>query len=163
MTYTVKPFGKLKNYRAFPKATRGGSTIAFASKKESPLQGQVQGLKAAKGEERLARGLDKRMGKGSVLGYYFRSSPGLTKGVSGWKELDFEVFSLHGTIAISVMGADFVHRGEAKRSQDTINELMLMQRLGNLGRPVKSIEHVFDYELKDQDSAEKVLKRLLGA
>ena len=159
----MKSFGKLPRPKRFtpPTATRGGNTSAFQRKVEEPLSGNINGLKAAKGEERLARALNKRMKAGTVRTFYFRSSPGMQKNPANqWKELDFEIFTLSGTIAVSVEGAAFVHRGESKREQDKLNEIMLMSRLAKLGRPVAKIERVFDYELKDQDGAEKVLKRL---
>lgn len=158
----MKSFGKSPTPRTFkpPKATRGGNPSAFEKPKEEPLSGQINGLRAAQGEERFARSLNKRMKTGTVRTFYFRSSPGLPKGISGWKELDFEIFLTSGTMAVSVEGAAFVHRGESKRNQDKLNELLLMERLAKLGRPVAKIERVFDYELKDQDGAEKVMKRL---
>lgn len=159
----MKQFGKFPKQRTFnpPTATRGGNTSAFERKVEEPLSGKINGLKAAKGEERLARALNKRMKSGTVRTFYFRSSPGMQKNPANqWKELDFEIFTLSGTIAVSVEGASFVHMGESKREQDKLNEIMLMSRLAKLGRPVAKIHRVFDYELKDQDGAEKVLKRL---
>jgi hypothetical protein len=155
-------FGKLRPKRfTAPKATRGGYKGFFETKKEAPLTGKISGLKAAQGEERLARALDKRKKQGTVRQYFFRSSPGMPKiAAAQWKELDFEIFTLFGTIAVSVEGASFVHMGESKRNQDKINEMLLMERLAKLGRPVRKIERVFDYELKDQEGAEKVAKKL---
>lgn len=158
----MKQFGQKPRKKRFtpPKATRGGYTNFFNKEPETPLTGEINGLKAAKGEERLARALKKRMKAGTVRNFFFRSSPGLRKGQPGWKELDFEISTTFGTVAISVEGADFVHRGESKRNQDKLNELLLMQRLAQIGRPVSKIERVFDYELKTQADAEKVLSRL---
>lgn len=155
-------FGKPPRKRRFtpPKATRGGYSGFFNKEPETPLTGQINGLKAAKGEERLARALNKRIGKGTVQSFFFRSSPGLAKGMPGWKELDFEISTPHGTIAVSVEGADFVHHGESKRNQDKLNEMLIMERLAKIGRPVPRIERIFDYELTTQADAEKVLKKL---
>jgi hypothetical protein len=155
-------FGKPPRPKRFspPTATRGGGYGFFAKEVEEPLTGEVHGLKAAKGEERFARVLNKAIKKGSVRSYFFRSSPGLEKGQPGWKELDFEIETTSGTVAVSVEGADFVHKGESKRNQDKINEMLIMARLAKMGRPVPRIERVFDYELTTQADAEKVVKRL---
>lgn len=161
MTYRVKSFGNLKPKRFTPpKATRGGYTDFFARTPEKPLTGQINGLKAAKGEERLSRAIDKGRKNGYVLGYYFRSSPGIPKGDVGWLELDFEIQTVHGTIAVSVKGADFVHRGESKKNEDKLKEIKLLDRLRRIGRPVPKIETVFDYELKTQADADKVARKL---
>jgi len=158
----MKKFGQFPKPRRFtpPKATRGGNTSFFQREPDENLTGQVNGLSAAKGEERLARALNKRIKAGTVRSFFFRSSPGMRKGQPGWKELDFEISTVYGTVAISVEGAEFVHRGESKRNQDKLNELLLMERLEMIGRPVSKIERVFDYELKTQKDAENVLKRL---
>jgi len=157
----IRDFGRLRKKRFTPpKATRGGYTDFFAKETEAPLTGEINGLKAAKGEERLARALNKLLKIGRINGFYFRSSPGLRKGMPGWKELDFEISTLWGTVAISVEGAEFVHKGESKRNQDKLNEMLIMQRLAQIGRPVRNIERVFDYELKTQADAEKVLRRI---
>lgn len=157
----MKSFGKLPRSKFTPpKQTRGGNTSFINREKERPLTGEINGLKAAQGEERLARVLNKKIGAGSLRGFYFRSSPGLPKGLPGWKELDFEIFTLSGTVAVSVEGASFVHHGEAKRNQDMINELLLMERLRMLGRPVPRIERIFDYQLKTEADAEKALKKI---
>lgn len=156
----MKSFGKLPRSKFTPpKQTRGGGWNPD-KKQERPLTGQVNNLKAAAGEERMARVLNKKINAGSVRGFYFRSSPGLPKGIPGWKELDFEIFTMNGTIAVSVEGASFVHRGESKRNQDLINELLLMERLRKLGRPVPRIERIFDYQLKTEADAEKALKKI---
>jgi hypothetical protein len=158
----MKTFGKPPKMRRFTprKATRGGYSGFLNKEPEAPLTGEINGLKAAKGEERLARALNKKIGKGTVQSFFFRSSPGLPKGVAGWRELDFEVATTHGTIAISVEGASFVHLGETSRNKDKISEMLIMERLAKIGRPVPRIERVFDYELKTQADAEKILKRL---
>jgi len=124
------------------------------------LTGKVKDLKASQGEERIARVLYKKIQRGQVRDFYFRSSPGIPKGIPGWLELDFEIFSTHGNIAISVQGASFVHRGESKRNQDAINELLIMDRLKKLGRAVTKIHKIFDYELTTEEDAEKALKKV---
>jgi hypothetical protein len=108
----------------------------------------------------LARVLYKKIQRGQVRDFYFRSSPGIPKGIPGWKELDYEIMTPHGNIAISVEGAAFVHRGESKRNQDKINELLLMERLKKLGRAVAKIHRIFDYELTTEEDAEKALKKV---
>lgn len=133
--------------------------MAFETPEEAPLSGQVHGLKAAKGEERFARALEKRIKKGIVLSYYFRESPGIAKGAPGWNELDFEIFTIFGTIAVSIKGAGFVHKGESSRNKDKLNELLLMDRLSKIGRPVSEIKSVWDYELNSMDEVERIMRR----
>lgn len=158
----MKKFGTSPKPRKFspPKATRGGNYGFITKEKETPLTGKVNGLKAAQGEERMARVLEKKMQAGVVKRYYFRSSPGMPKGTPLWRELDFEIFLPSGTIAVSVEGASFVHRGESARNKDKISELLIMERLAKLGRAVPKIERVFDYELTTQKDAEKAVKKL---
>ena len=95
----IKKFGSYPKKQKFsPKpATRGGYTNFFNKESEVPLTGEIHGLKAAKGEERLARALNKKIGAGTVRSFFFRSSPGLAKGQPGWKELDFEISTFFGT------------------------------------------------------------------
>jgi len=107
----LKNFGKRPRKKSFspPKATRGGFKGAINKEPEMPLTGMVQNLKAAKGEERLSRTVYKAMNKGLVTDFKFRYSPGLKKGMPGWKELDLFVVTPARPIAISVLGASFVH------------------------------------------------------
>ena len=139
-----------------PRQTRGGSKTFIDRPKEVPLTGLVQGLKAAQGEERFSRTLNKGVNKGLVRGYYFRSSPGLPKGIQGWKELDFLVFGTHDIKAISVKGEDFVHKGEVARQQDRLNELIILSRLAAEGIKLDKIISIPADKLVDQEQSDRV-------
>ena len=76
----------------------------------------------------------------------------------GWKELDLFVVTPARPIAISVLGASFVHLDTG--AQDAWNELLLAVRLRKEGYPVMKVERVYDYELNTQEDADKVAKRL---
>ena len=158
--FNRKQFGKKPRYKGFkpPKATRGGWTGFFNTPQEDPLTGVVQGLKAAQGEERLARTLDKAISSGLVTRYYFRMSPLIPKQMPGWKELDFLIETFFQPIAISVKGAGFVHLGSTEA--DKFNEMLLKFRLDKLGYKVHDIITVFDYELTTQKDADNVGRRL---
>lgn len=156
----TKNFGKRPRKHSFspPKATRGGFKGAINKEQEIPLTGMVQNLKAAKGEERLSRTVYKAMNKGLVTDFKFRYSPGLKKGMPGWKEIDLFLVTPSRPIAISVKGASFVHLDTG--AQDSWNELLIAVRLRKEGYPVFKVESVYDYELNTQEDADKVAKRL---
>jgi len=155
----MKEFGK-SPFRKFtpPPATRGGWTGFINKEPEKPLTGKVQNLKAAQGEERFSRTLDKAKKKRLVTNYFFRMSPGVPKQMPGWRELDFLVQTLTNTVAISVKGAGFVHKDTA--AKDKLDELLLLSRLKKLGYSVRKIETIFDYQLATQEMADKVGKSL---
>lgn len=141
------------------KITRGGNTSFVNREQERPLTGKVQNQKAAKGEERLARTFDKSVGRGIIMDYKFRWTT-LRRGVVGYKELDFLVYSNLGPVAISVKGEDFVHRNAKSKAQDKINELLIMTRLKDLGINVSEIKSVPAEKLKTQKDADKVARDL---
>lgn len=142
-----------------PTPTRGGG-FNPERKQEKPLTGKVKELKASQGEERIARVLYRKMQKGNVRDFMFRTSPGIKKGLPGWRELDYEVNTIFGYKAISVVGVDFVHRGEVKKNQDKLIEVMLLQRLREEGKNVMRIDVIKDSELKTEEDAEKALQRI---
>lgn len=154
-----KNFGKRPRKHSFspPKATRGGFKGAINKEQEIPLTGMVQNLKAAKGEERLSRTVYKAMNKGLVTDFKFRYSPGLKKGMPGWKEIDVFLVTPSRAIAISVKGASFVHLDTG--AQDKWNELLLTMRLRQEGYAVYKVESVYDYELNTQEDADKIGKK----
>lgn len=156
----MKKYGVLKQrtYGALP-ITRGGNTGFVNKEPESPLTGEVQGQKAAEGEERLARTIEKGVTKGLVREHYFRWTT-LKRGVVGYKELDELVMTINGPVAISVKGKSFVHRGESAKAQDRINELIIMQQLRNLGINVPEIKSVPAEKLVTQELADKVGREL---
>jgi len=108
--------------------TRGGNTSFVNRERERPLTGKVNDLKAAEGEERLARTFNKSLAKGVIRDYKFRWTT-LRRGIVGYKELDFLVISNIGPVALSVKGTDFVHKSAKSQAQDKINELLIMTRL----------------------------------
>jgi len=139
--------------------TRGGNTSFINREQEQPLTGRVQDKKAAEGEERLARTIEKGIRKGLVLYHYFRWTT-LRRGVVGFKELDELVFTPFGAIAISVKGDDFVHRSAATKEQDKLNELIIMNALNKQGIRVAKITSVPAEKLKTQKDADKVGREL---
>ena len=159
MVYTVKTFGKIrsKNFSP-PKATRGGYGRAFDKKIDPPLSGMVQGMKAAKGEERLARSLNKAVKSGLVLNYFFRWTT-LKRGTVGFKELDFLVMTPSGVVAISVKGG-FTHQSSASKEQDRLNEVIILTQLRQLGYPADRVITVEAEDLYNQDAADKIAKKL---
>lgn len=156
----VSQFGKKPKNKHFtpPKANRGGWKGFINKEKEQPLSGKVQNLKAAKGEERLSRTLNKSIQKGLVTEYKFRMSPGQPKQTPGWKELDFLIVTPSRTIPISVKGAGFVHLDTG--AQDALDEMLLLVRLRKMGYTVNKVETVYDYQLNTQEQADKVGKFL---
>lgn len=156
----MKRFGKLPRSRFIPpKQTRGG---AFNPDKppEKPLVGQIQGLKAAEGEERLSRTHDKGIGKGLVRDYRFRWTT-LKRGTVGYKELDFLTFKSNGEVlAISVKGSTFVHKTSADKEQDKLNELIILDQLRKYGLNVPEVKTVYAEELETQEAADKVGRKL---
>lgn len=148
------PFGQLP-----PRPTRGGGFNPF-KKPEAPLTGKVQDLKAAQGEERFARTLEKGISKGIVREHKFRWTT-LKRGTVGYKELDELIFLTNGRVlAVSVKGQAFVHAGSKNKKQDRINEALQLARLSELGYAVAKIETVFDTELTTQEMADKAGRRL---
>ena len=138
-----------------PKPTRGGYTDVFKKPVEQPLTGIVHQLKAAQGEERFARTLEKGIKKGMVQGYYFRYSPGMPRNTVGWKELDFLVGAAGQTIAISIVGTAFVHKSSGANQQDLLNDLIILGRLNNMGYNVPEIKHISSDSLDTQEHADK--------
>ncbi len=139
--------------------TRGGYTSFINREPERPLVGKVQNQKAAKGEERLARTFDKSIGRGIIQDYKFRWTT-LRRGVVGYKELDFLVYSNLGPVAISVKGTDFVHRNAKSKEQDKINEILILSKLRELGYNVPRITTIPAEKLKTQKEADKVARDL---
>lgn len=156
----MKKFGVLPTNKFIPpKATRGGA-FNPEKKKEVPLTGQVQGLRAAQGEERLARTLDKGIRKGIVKEHRFRWTT-LRRGVVGYKELDELVFKTNGDVlAISVKGTEFVHKNAGDKEQDRINELIIIAKLREYGLNVGGVTSVPADKLKTQEDADKVGRTL---
>lgn len=154
-------FGQRPRTKFTPKRpTRGGNMGFFQKPKEAPLTGQVQGMKAAKGEERLARTLDKGIRQRLVREHRFRWTT-LKRGTVGYKELDELVFLANGRIlAISVKGKAFVHASGSAKEQDRFNEALILARLKELGYDVREVTTVYDTDLETQELADKVGRKL---
>jgi hypothetical protein len=160
MPYTVKQYGGKPRNKNFspPTATRGGFNQAFAKKLDDPLTGLVQGQKAAKGEERLARSLNKSVKQGLVLQYFFRWTT-LRRGTVNYKELDFLILTPSGVIAISVKGG-FVHQSAASKEQDRLNELIILAQLHQQGLAADRVISINAEDLYNQAEADKIARRL---
>ena len=155
----MKSFGKLPR-TAFTPPKHERRAFIPEKPKERPLTGQVQGMKAAMGEERLARTLDKAIAKGIVREHRFRWTT-LKRSTMNYKELDELVIKSNGeVVAISVKGQGFVHRGTAAIEQDKLNELIIMVQLRKYGYNVNKIETIADTELETQEAADKVARKL---
>lgn len=154
-----KKYGILPKSKFIPPAPNRGGGWNPEKKEEKPLTGMVQDQKAAQGEERLARTIEKGLRKGIVRKHYFRWTT-LKRGTVGYKELDELVFTLSGVVAISVKGTDFVHKGESARQKDKMNELIILAQLRKLGIDVSEIKSVPADRLKTQEMADKEGRRL---
>ncbi len=139
--------------------TRGGYTSFINREPERPLTGQVQGQKAAEGEERLARSIEKGVSKGLVLFHYFRWTT-LKRGTVGYKELDEFVMTMFGPVAISVKGTGIIHQTDAQKNQDKLNEIIILNKLRSLGYNVPEIKSIPAKKLSTQKEADKVARDL---
>lgn len=120
----------------------------------------MQGQKAAQGEERLARTIEKAISKKIVRQHYFRWTT-LKRGTVGYKELDELIITANGgVIPVSVKGNDFVHRNAADKEQDKLNEAIILKRLRELGFNAPMIYSVAADDLKTQEQADKVGRKL---
>ena len=157
----MRKFGTKPKPKRFtpPKATRGGYVGFFQTKPETPLTGEVQGQKAAKGEERFARTIEKGISKGLVQKHYFRWTT-LKRGTPGYKELDELIYTPHEILAVSIKGEEFVHRSEADKNQDKINELIILAQLKRYGIDVPRITSIAAESLATQEQADKAGKDL---
>lgn len=154
-------FGQLPRNKFTPSSplSRGGGWNPDKTP-ERPLTGTVQNQKAAQGEERLARTLEKAIRKGIVREHRFRWTT-LKRNTVGFKELDFLVTKSNGeVVAISVKGKDFVHFGTKAKEQDKINEIIILSRLRELGFNVRNIETVYDADLDTQEKSDEACKKL---
>lgn len=152
-------FGELPKNKFIPPAqSRGGHSGFFFVQPEEELSGFVNGLQAAQGEERLVRTTRKGIQKGSVRNFFFRISPGVPKGVPGWKELDLLVVLVGRNLAFSVKDMSFVHANAADQAQDSLNEIILLQRLRAIGYDTPRIISIDASRLETQEGADKVGK-----
>ena len=157
----MRKYGTLSSNKfSPPRPTRGGNTSFFQKKIEEPLTGIVQNQRAAKGEERLARTLEKGIRQRLVREHRFRWTT-LKRGTVGYKELDELIFLSNGRIlAVSVKGKAFVHASGAAKEQDKFNEALILARLRDYGYDVREVTTVYDTELETQELADKVGRKL---
>ena len=152
-------FGSLPRSRFTPPPNTRGGGFTPNKEPEAPLKGVVQNQKAAQGEERLSRTLNKAIGKGLVREYKFRWTT-LKRGTVGYKEADFVVFTPARVVVISVQGTDFIHRSARSKNQDKINDLIILSALKKLGYNVHSVDNIAANDLKTQEDADKQARKL---
>ena len=144
--------------KSFP--SRGGG---FNPNKEPerPLRGIVQDQKAAEGEERLARTLEKAIRKGIVRQHIFRWTTLRRSIANTHKELDELVELANGRwVAISVKGDGIIHGGTTQKNKERVNELNIIKKLAELGVYVSEIITVPANSLKTQEQADKEGRRI---
>ena len=128
---------------------------------ERPLTGVVQNQKAAEGEERLARTLEKSIRKGIVRQHIFRWTTLRRSIANVHKELDSLVELSNGRwVAISIKGGGVVHGSISQQNKDKLNELIIIKKLAELGVYVPEIVTVQADDLKTQESADREGKRI---
>lgn len=155
-----KEYGVLKSHRKWHPPTRHGGNTSFIDRaQENPLTGIVQDLRAAQGEERFARMLEKGINKGLVFEYRFRWTT-LRRGQIGYKEADFVIITNTLPMVVSVQGTDFVHRSAASKNQDLINDLLILQKLHELGIDVPKVTNVPADKLNTQESTDRLGRQL---
>jgi len=127
-----------------------------ATPKEEPLIGEVQGLQARQGEERLSRAFDKIE---RIREYKFRPTYVAGRGVPGSIEVDFMV-DYGPILLVFVDDLEFVHKSASARARDKFNEIILSTRMA--GTRVQPPVRVAAGDLDTQDDADAVAERLLG-
>lgn len=133
----------------FPQLSSGGN--------EAPLSGYVQEKDASAGEENLAGGLD-----ASRLRYIFRHVIGAPKGLPGWKEVDFIVFTRGLIYAIEVDTA-FTHRN--KEQKDRLHDAIILndQELRQYGQLYPQVLHVDgEVDIPTRAMAKAWVQRTIG-
>ena len=144
--------------KSFP--SRGGG-FRPNREPERPLTGVVQNQKAAEGEERLARTLEKSIRKGIVRQHIFRWTTLRRSIANVHKELDELVELANGRwVAISVKGDGIVHGGTSQQNKDKLNELIIIKKLAELGVYVPQIISVPANSLKTQEAADKECRKI---
>lgn len=123
------------------------------------LTKSVHGMKASDLEERFAKALDRY-----EIGYTFRLTT-LPRGLPGFKELDFLVFSQRGTMGVSVEDTTFIHFGTD--AKDSLQQAIVIDALRKQGQdltplafptPGNIIGVVSQVELGTQNLADRFVK-----
>lgn len=153
-------FGQLPRSKfSIPNAFSRGGGFNPNKEPENPLTGKVQDLKAAAGEERLSRTLNKSINKGLIEGYRFRFTTAPRASIY-YKELDFLVLSHTRAVAISVKGEDFVHKSSSSKNQDLINELIILAKLKKYGYDIPKVTTIAASDLETQEGADNAAKKI---
>lgn len=129
----------------------------IATSSEEPMTGMVGDMQASAGEENLAGGLDY-----SRLQYRFRHVIGAPKGLPGWKEVDFIVFTRGLIYAVEVDTA-FTHRD--KQYKDVLHDATILndRELNSYGTLYPQVIHVDgETELATRAMAKSWVARVLG-
>lgn len=128
---------------------------------ERPLYGVVQGQKAAEGEERFARTLEKSIKKGIVRQHLFRWTTLRRSIANVHKELDSLIELSNGRwVAVSIKGSGLIHGSITQRNKDRLSELIIIKKLAELGIYVPEIITVPADNLKTQEASDKEGKKI---
>ena len=125
--------------------------------KEEQLLGEVQGMPASQGEERMARALSK-----AGIQYQFRYSVGAPRNMPGWKELDFLIQHRGLVYAVEVDTA-FTHR--EKQNTDVLHDAIILndKYINSLGSLYPKVFHADgESDLVNQQNADNYVKRVIG-
>ena len=124
--------------------------------------GQIDGMKAAKGEENFLKGAFKT---GLVGQYSFRVAVGAPRNMPGYKELDFLLQTKAGEyVAVQIRDYDFIHHGIVATAKDQASDAFIIQELGKQGINVRmnKIYSVSDDDLTTIEDARKKAEEVLG-
>lgn len=135
--------------------------VAPTPKQQEALDGFVQGKSATADEERFARALERN---NRAQSYEFRLAVGAPKGMPGWRELDFLVYTYSGWRAFEIDDTSFVHKGESARTTDRLRDISRIQALSVQGiNLLAGIEHVdANVFLNNQADADRKVRDLLA-
>lgn len=156
-----KKFGQLpRSHFTPPKQNRGGGWNPD-KKQERPLTGKVQDQKAAQGEERLARTIEKGIAKGLARQHFFRWTTLKRSMANVHKELDELIQLSNGQwLAVSVKGGGIIHGSASQKEKDKLSEIIIIAKLRELGVFVSGIQSVTADSLKTQELADREGKKL---
>ena len=117
------------------------------------LTGTLQGkTNVPEDEERFYRGA---MKTGKILNYYVEFQIG-AQGLPGYRTLDVLANTAFGWRAAEIDGITFVHRGDAKKAKDRLDDFQRVDGLNKLGISLRlGIEHIPDSKLGTQEDADR--------
>jgi hypothetical protein len=153
----TKPF----QYKRVKKAERvDRPRIQPPAEDGNQYSGQIDGMKAAEGEENLYNAAIKT---GHVIGLEFRKPVGAPRGMPGQKELDFLITLNTGeALAIQVRDYDFVHKGNKNAGEDEATDTYILMKLKTEGVTVRGnkIITISDDDLATPELARKAVEDL---